>query len=133
MNSSYRYEICAVLGVLIIQVRLVLEEVRIELLLGKLCIGKNIICEFFNFQLNALGFKQWGNRFEDFRMRYRRSTNHQGYRVRSRLCSRFCSSRIRGVIGLVVSASGKHQYQGQAEECKQYFFICKSPLIHMFY
>lgn len=74
MNRGYRYKLRAVLGILVIQVRLVLEEVRIQPLLGKLCIRKDIIREFFDLKRNALCFKKRGNSFQNFRMRYRRSS-----------------------------------------------------------
>ncbi|MNL32779.1 hypothetical protein D3C87_1546530 [compost metagenome] len=132
MNRCYGYEFRAVLLILVIQIRLVLEEVRIKFFLGQLRIRQNVVGKFLDFQLDALFLQKRSNSLQNFCMRFWRCANYQGYRFCRRFSGGLCGSirsrsvrsrRICSVISfIVVAASCQHQYQGQTEECEQYFF-----------
>ncbi|MNV54038.1 hypothetical protein D3C71_1462090 [compost metagenome] len=135
MNRYDRRQAPAILLILVIQIRLVLEEVRVQFAFSQLYVRLNIIGKFLDFQLDALSFKLRRNCLQNLGMRNRRSADNERNRLGSARSGRSSGGRCRrsggtgrGIVALVVAtASGEHNNKRQAEQGQQYFFHDKSP------
>src|SRR5690625_3413390 len=78
MDQPDRDQICPVLFVKAVQIRLVLKEIGIYLPLGNLLVGLYIICKYLDIEGQTLGFQIILYVFQNFGMRYRRGSNTQG-------------------------------------------------------
>ena len=61
---------CLAVFVVAVQIRLVLEEVGVQLLVFDSCIGLHIVAEFLDLQINALGLQSGLDVVEDLGMRH---------------------------------------------------------------
>src|SRR5699024_7137401 len=71
MHNANRNKIGAMFFIEAVQIRLVLEEVGVDLTLGHLLVGLDIIGENLDFQINALIFKVILDEFQQLGMWYR--------------------------------------------------------------